>query len=129
MHLAHMGMAISHVEDVQTFYTDLLGMNVQYEFQIPAAQMKDIFNVVYDVRVFMLKKHEIVLELFYAGETPVTAPPLFGHLCFFSNDRATLAGQARQLGYRVDVFSRPQGDLIFIFDKSGNRFEVKQAEM
>lgn len=124
MQLAHIGFPIAEAEDIDSFYIELLEMSLAYQFEIPAAMTYRLFGVSRSVPVYMMKKDDIVLELFCTGEM---SPRRFDHICFWVTDRAELIQRFQQKGYPVDIIPRSEGELIFVFDRSGNRFEIKQS--
>ncbi|MBN2718484.1 MAG: VOC family protein [Deltaproteobacteria bacterium] len=139
MQLGHVGLAICHLSEV-AFFRDVLGMHIQYEFDILAGQNRQIFfnaagNVnheddIPDVHVVMMKKNDVMLELFVLPKETPASLSRYGHLCFAMDDRQAVVEKATHLGYRIERFlrpSHPDNDLVFIFDKTGNRFELKQT--
>ena len=129
MQLAHIGLKICCPADIDGFYIDLMGMTLQYEFVIPKAQAENIFGVSSDIDVCVVQKDSLALELFHVpADFLHEHAPRFEHVCLFVADRTALVAKAQTEGFRCDVFAREKGDLIFIFDKSGNRFEIKQTE-
>ncbi|MBN2531162.1 MAG: VOC family protein [Deltaproteobacteria bacterium] len=124
MRQAHIGIPICTQSDIEGFYIDLLGMSLQYQFEVDRDFTHLIFGISRTVPVYMLGKDDLLLELFCVEN--VSANP-FHHVAIWVDDRAELIQRVRQKGYRIDIIPRVENELIFIFDHSGNRFEIKQS--
>jgi catechol 2,3-dioxygenase-like lactoylglutathione lyase family enzyme len=48
------------------------------------------------------------------------------HLCISVENREKLIKEVQDRGYETIIIERKQPDLVFIKDKSGNIFEIKQ---
>jgi len=123
MKLEHIAISISKPEEVKNFYQDILGMTEVKTFTIKESLANDIFGLDEETSVFLLQKDNLLLEVFIRQETNRQS---FNHICLTVNDRETLFREAKQKDYECIRIERDSYDLIFIKDKSGNIFEVKE---
>jgi hypothetical protein len=66
----------------------------------------------------------ITLELFIARQKPEQT---YAHVCISLPRREETLNKAEAGGYTCYRLEREHSDLIFIFDRSGNSFEIKEA--
>jgi len=122
MQLNHIGINITDETDIQRFYEEILGFQRERDFSIAASIARQFFAIHREVKIFLLKKGQFKLELFVHDE-PVRCG--FSHLCIEVDNRETIIQQCKAKGFPVLRMKRENGDLIFIQDTSGNRFELK----
>lgn len=125
MKLEHIALSISDPEEINNFYVDILGMIETKTFVLSRALAKSIFDIEEEVSVFLLEKNGLLLEIFLA---PGQKKHHFNHICLTVNDRETLFNKAAQNAYECIRIEREAFDLIFIKDKIGNIFEIKEKE-
>ena len=121
--LHHIGLNIREKEELVDFYQNILGFHLEYQFDLKSDYSTNIFNITEQPTVFLCKKDELTIELFvYEGSTL----PGFTHLCLEVTDREAIAKKCEQAGYPVIRIERSdKADLLFIKDKTGNIFELK----
>ena len=123
MRLSHIGLNIQNKEELTDFYQNILGFHPEYQFDLSPDYATNIFNIAEQPEVFIYKREDIYIELFvYEGSTL----PGFAHLCMEVTDRETIVKKSEQSGYpviRIERSNKP--DLLFIKDKTGNIFELK----
>ena len=124
MRLAHIGIPITQTSDIETFYIGLLDMTLKYQFEMAREMTRRIFGVSRSVPVYMLEKDDVLLELFCLDDASANC---FQHVCLWVEDRAELIERAKKPGYKIDIIPRSESEIVFIFDSSGNRFEIKQS--
>ncbi len=123
MKLEHIALSISDPEEINNFYGDILGMKETKTFVLSRALAKSIFDIEEEISVFLLEKDGLFLEIFLA---PGQKKHHFNHICLIVNDRETLFSKATQNTYECIRIEREAFDLIFIKDKIGNIFEIKE---
>ncbi|MBL7128675.1 MAG: VOC family protein [Ignavibacteria bacterium] len=123
MKLEHIALTISEPEEVKNFYKDILGLTEVKTFAIKESLANDIFGLNEEASVFLLQKDNLLLEVFIRQETKRQS---FNHICLSVNDRESLFRRAKQKNYECIRIERDTYDLIFIKDKSGNVFEIKE---
>jgi len=123
--LEHIALSISDPEEINNFYEDILGMKETKTFILSKALAKSIFDIEEEISVFLLEKDGLFLEIFLE---PGQKKHRFNHICLAVNDRETLFSKAAQNAYECIRLEREAFDLIFIKDKIGNIFEIKEKE-
>ncbi|MCF8228383.1 MAG: VOC family protein [Bacteroidales bacterium] len=124
MDFQHMAMSCRDKEEINGFYIDVLGFELEKSFEINNELSARIFHIDKSADVFLLKNGNVRLEVFLNREDQ---QPTYRHICISVNEREKIVEYARQKNYTVERIERDKFDLIFIRDNSGNIFEVKQA--
>ena len=122
--LKHIGINVKSEEEIDLFYVDILGFEKAYDFSICKEYSKEIFKIGQEAKVFMLKKDDVLLEMFVYNHT---YKPGYTHLCLEVSNMSKVLEKVKTNGYSQTVIKRDKGDLVFINDKSGNLFEIKEA--
>jgi len=125
MKLEHIALTISEPADIKDFYLDILGMKEVKNFVLNKVLANKIFGVNKEISVFLLQKDDISLEIFILhGQSKRS----FEHICLAVNDREELVENCLKQNYECIRIERDLFDLIFLKDKSGNVFEIKDKE-
>ncbi|MCF7859508.1 MAG: hypothetical protein K9N07_09360, partial [Candidatus Cloacimonetes bacterium] len=69
------------------------------------------------------KKDNIFLEIFISPQGIVNK---YNHVCLSYSNRKDLISQAKEKKYKIRIIPREDFDLVFVYDKSGNIFEIKE---
>ena len=124
MKLEHIALTISEPADIKDFYLDILGMKEVKNFVLNKVLANKIFGVNKEISVFLLQKDDISLEIFILhGQSKRS----FEHICLAVNDREELVENCLKQNYECIRIERDLFDLIFLKDKSGNVFEIKEG--
>ena len=126
MKLEHIALTISEPDDIKDFYLDILGMKEMKNFILNKSLANKIFNIDKEVSVYLLQKNDISLEIFIL---PGQSKHGFEHICLAVNDREELVENCLKQNYECIRIERDLFDLVFIKDKSGNVFEIKECGM
>lgn len=124
MKLEHIALTITDDNEIQGFYHEVLGMKKIKSFSLDKHLAMDIFGIEETTTVVQLQKDELLLELFMTPE-PCEHP--FHHVCISTAHREEIVNRAIQQSYKCIRIKRPNSDMIFISDHSGNLFEMKQC--
>ena len=124
MNLQHIAISVSELSEIKDFYKNILGMEVTKKFKLSPDLANTIFNICKEVTVFQLKKGNVELEVFVCSEKTNLG---FAHICVSVSHREELLQNANEQGYRTIIITRDYGDLMFLSDKSGNLFEIKEV--
>lgn len=126
MKLNHIALNISNVEDTIDFYQNILGFNLEYQFELPKELSINIFGVNNSLPVFFYKKEQISIELFvFLDKTNKGV----SHICLETHNSEQLISQCQNKGYKVFNIERDnKPNLLFVWDKSGNCFEIKDEK-
>ncbi|MEA3316643.1 MAG: VOC family protein [Bacteroidota bacterium] len=122
MKLEHIALTISDSDEIENFYRDILEMELEKSFVLNKDLANKIFNINNDISVFLMKKDNLLLELFVAKTDDKKS---FNHVCISVNNRKMLFEKAQKKSYKCIKIERDKSDLIFVNDKSGNAFEIK----
>lgn len=123
MKLNHIGINIQRKEDIVDFYQNILGFHFEHQFELKSSLAGKIFGMEKQTEVLLYKKENLQLELFVHSENTMQG---FAHICIEVNDREKIAGKCEDAGYPITRIPRSdKPDLLFIRDKTGNIFELK----
>ena len=123
MKLEHIALMISDIEEVKNFYIDILEMKELKSFVLKNELAQEIFNMSNDTVAFLLQKDDVFFEIFVSDEKLKQG---FNHICISVKDREKLVGKSKAKNYNCIRIAREFSDLIFINDKNGNIFEIKE---
>jgi len=121
--LNHIAIPIGFHKDIVNFYIDILGFSEQYIFDLDQETAGDIFRSDKAVRVNVIERDGLVLELF---QTDGKTNPGFAHICLNVLSVEDVRLKAQTGGYKVITVKRPSGKIAFIADTTGNLFEIKE---
>ncbi len=126
MKLHHIALNIQTKKELVDFYQNILGVYPQHQFNLYLDLATKIFNIEQQPEVFQYKNEHLFLELFFYEETTIQG---FAHICLEVADRENIAKKAEIAGYPVARVARKEmPDILFIKDKTGNIFELKDIE-
>lgn len=122
----HIGITITDPTEIEDFYKELLGLELEREFTLSKDLNQKIFGFYESVPIYLMKNGDINIEIFV---THLPSRKNYTHLCIELENREKFVEKAKQKNYRTVVLERPERpDLIFIRDKFGNLFEIKEKE-
>jgi len=122
MKLEHIAITINHSDEIINFYERILGMEQERNFVLDKTLSTKIFGVNGNLPVYLMKREDFVLEIFIYKQNLQSV----NHLCISVDNRENLTKKLQEKGYETIIIEREQPDLVFIKDKSGNIFEIKQ---
>ena len=122
MNLEHIAISVNSKDEITDFYQNILGMIQVRDFVIDKNLAFDIFGISADVPVYLLNKESLTLEIFV---TEQENPKGFNHICFSVQDRNQVFKNAQEKAYKCILIKRDVNDIMFINDKAGNVFEIK----
>ena len=122
MKLEHIAITINHSDEIINFYERILGMEQERNFVLDKTLSTKIFGVNENLPVYLMKREDFVLEIFIYKQKLQSV----NHLCISVENRENLIKEVQEKGYETIIIEREQPDLVFIKDKSGNIFEIKQ---
>lgn len=126
MKLNHIALNINNEEDRVNFYQNILGLQLEHQFQLSSALSMDIFDVSKQLPAYLYKKGNVLFELFV---NPGNFNFGVAHVCLEMTDREGVITKCNNSGYKVKTIKRDKKpDLLFIEDKAGNRFEIKEEK-
>ena len=126
MKLEHIALTIEDAKEIKDFYIDILEMKEVKNFVLKKKLANKIFGINKDTSAFFLQKNDLFLEIFITNEKLKQG---FDHFCLAIKDRETLVTKAQAQNYECIRIERDIFDLIFIKDKIGNIFEIKERNI
>ncbi|HPE87288.1 MAG: VOC family protein [Bacteroidia bacterium] len=124
MKLNHIALNINHVDDILNFYQNMLGMQLQYQFTLSASLSRAFFGFDQELPVYFYQKDHVAFELFVTSKKINNG---IAHACLEIPDRESFIAQCQDMGYPVNCVERDsKPNLVFVWDKSGNCFEIKE---
>lgn len=128
MKIAHIAIPSFYPEEDTFFYEKILKLKPKAKYTASENVMNYIFNTPSAVEVVIYEKKGITLEVFHLPkEYREKAYKEVFHICIVVRNREKLVKEVERRGYEVKRLKREgKPDLIFIKDKSGNLFEVRE---
>ena len=121
--LNHIGISISDPSEINTFYQEILEMKLVKQFAINSDLSKQIFQINKETNVFLMQKDNLILEIFI-NENLVLKQ--YNHICVNVYSSSNMIKKAKENNYACTIIPRKNYDLVFIEDKIGNVFEIKE---
>ncbi|MCD6366858.1 MAG: VOC family protein [Bacteroidales bacterium] len=123
MELNHIGLNILNKNEVIDFYQNILGFHTEYRFDITEEIGTIVFGIKNPAKVILCRKKNLLLELLIRPEILNQG---FAHICLGVKNRENIADKCNKSGYPVIRIKRSdKQDILFIKDKTGNLFELK----
>lgn len=124
MKIVHIGLNIFDKNELENFYGNILGFHLQYNFFIEQPLSLQIFEINKQTEVSIYSRDNITFELFHHSYKNDIS---YSHVCLDVEDIGTITLKCAQAGYKVITIQRVgKPDIVFIQDKAGNDFELKQ---
>ncbi len=120
--LQHIALTVNDLEDIEKFYKDILLFRLKNKFIMDPYTSKEVFNIPKLIDVYLLEYKDILLEIFLNARKE---RHIFSHVCLRYNNSEDVYKNAADGGYKTLVRRRDNHDTYFIWDKSGNMFEIK----
>jgi len=125
MKLEHIALTITDHTEIKQFYQKILGFTEIRSFNLQKDLAREIFGFGKETKVFHLQKDDLSLELFLM---PERFEHVYNHLCISVPNREAIVNKAIRDGYACIRVRRQYSDMIFLKDKGGNVFEIKQIQ-
>ncbi|HCL00582.1 MAG TPA: hypothetical protein DHW42_10835 [Candidatus Marinimicrobia bacterium] len=125
MNFQHLGLTVAEESDIREFYQDILKMDIQREFTLNRRQARQIFNEDRDIKIVVGTIGDLSVELFMADEKCKT---VCEHVCISVADRQAVIDACQANNFPITIIERKPFDIVFIRDKTGNLFEIKEEE-
>lgn len=118
-------MNIEAKEELTDFYQNVLNFHLVHQYELSATFASQIFGIEKQIEVFIYSNDRIDLELFvYPDKTKQG----FAHICVEMEARDIVADRCKDAGYRIIKIERhDKPSLLFVMDKTGNKFELKNV--
>lgn len=123
--LKHVGLQIIE-NDLEHFYVNLLGGNVEHRFTIPGKVINPIFHVNQEIDVCYINLDDLTFELFIQ---PGELQENFFHICLQLKNAKMIYQKAVKAGYNTYLRQTEKGKTFFIRDRNQNLFELKELSI
>ena len=124
MKLDHIALNITDSKEVMDFYQNVFGMIEIKNYKLGKELADSFFSIYEDTSVYLMQKDDLLLELFDIGKSCNYG---FNHICLKVDNREDIVEKAINNSYKCIRRERQYYDQIFISDKSGNIFEIKEV--
>ncbi|MBN1416113.1 MAG: hypothetical protein JW973_13510 [Bacteroidales bacterium] len=121
--LQHIAFAINNQKEIEAFYEKILLFTAIRNFSINSKLSQTIFNVPERTDVYVMGNNDIQFEIFI---TQREERKVFSHICLGYVQSETIYNKAVNAGYKAIIRERSNSCTYFIWDKSGNMFEIKE---
>ncbi len=125
MQLEHIAITVNDSSEIPSFYKQILGMNEIKNFKIDKLLAGKIWGIKRETKVYLLNIDQLFLEIFVDNKK---YSQRFNHICLKINNRELMIKKALANHYECIQIEREKSDLVFIKDKSGNIFEIKNND-
>ena len=121
--IQHIALTINDSAEIKNFYENILLFSLKHKSTVNGEITRQVFNNGETVDVFMMEHLGIQLEIFLS---PKKERKIFSHICLAYKKAEIIYSKTVKLGYKALVKKNPVSDTYFIWDKSGNMFEIKE---
>lgn len=126
MKLHHIALNIFDESEVDHFYRSILKFWPNQTFEITSELSLEIFQHDGVTKVFTVRNADLALELYLTREEE--QGKAFQHICLGVHDREHVAEKAKAYEYPVIRIKKEPVDMLFIKDKAGNIFELRDSK-
>ncbi|MBN1927883.1 MAG: VOC family protein [Prolixibacteraceae bacterium] len=123
--LHHIALTINDPNEIETFYRNVLQMDVHHSFTMNKELSVSIFRIDREADVHFMKANNTAFEIFVS---PCEEKSAYSHVCLAYTRSEIIFEKAEKAGYKTFIKKRSGHDTYFIWDKSRNMFEIKEIE-
>ncbi len=123
--LLHVAITIHSSKEIENFYKKILLFTVQRKFSLNKETSQKIFNTEEVVDVYLMEHQSVQFEIFVSRKKE---EKLFSHVCLAYRQTNTIYEKAIKQGYETQIKRNKENNTYFIWDKSGNMFEIKEIQ-
>ncbi|MFO8061574.1 MAG: VOC family protein [bacterium] len=123
MELKHIAIAVNCPEDIDEFYQGILGFTIYRKFSINAQLAEGLFGLDEELDVYQMKNNSLMLELFV---TDNRCRRRVSHICLSVESRTEFLDSIKAHNYESIIKQHNGHDVVFVRDRSGNLFEIKE---
>jgi extradiol dioxygenase family protein len=120
--LRHIALTVNNSEEIENFYEEVLLLSKKHKHSVDGEVIKNIFNVEGTTDVYIMEHHDVQFEIFIS---PKKERKIFSHVSLAFRNAEVIYKNSLKRGYKVFVKNNPGSNTYFIWDKSGNMFEIK----
>ncbi|MBN2814140.1 MAG: VOC family protein [Bacteroidales bacterium] len=122
--IQHVGLAINDTSEINDFYVEVMQFTIHHSFCMDEEVNRLIFGLDGKVDVCLMEKEGSQLELFVNHNQEKKR---YAHICLSVSDAGCMFDKAQEKGYKAVAKPNREGRYTyFIWDRSGNMFEIKE---
>jgi catechol 2,3-dioxygenase-like lactoylglutathione lyase family enzyme len=121
--LQHIALTVNDSEEIENFYEDVLLFTLKHRFSVDDEVCEKLFNVPERTDVYVMRFHNAELEIFINKRKE---RKVFSHICLSYWKAYAIYDFAAKKGYKTILKKGTKQDTYFIWDRSGNMFEIKE---
>ncbi len=121
--LQHIALTVNDSDEIKHFYEEVLLFNMQRKFSVNSDVTRQIFNVGGITDVYVMNHQDAQFEIFISSLKEKKA---FSHICLSYSKAENIFKKAVDMGYKSLIKENRRNNTYFIWDKSGNMFEIKE---
>jgi len=123
--LKHIALTVNDPEDIKNFYEEILLFNLQKKSTVNGDITAKIFNINSTADVYMMGHQDVEFEIFIS---PRKEKKVFTHVCLAYWKAEMTYKKALEMGYKAIIKENLDSDSYFLWDNSGNIFEIKEIQ-
>lgn len=120
--LNHVALSLTDSEEIENFYKEILLFSIDHKFTMNSLISQKIFNIKNPTDVYVMRYEDVVFEIFISM---LKEKKVFSHTCLSYHNPEVIYNKANKSGYRTEIREGQDHSTWFIWDKSGNMFEIK----
>ncbi|MBN1158940.1 MAG: VOC family protein [Bacteroidales bacterium] len=125
MTLQHLGLTVNDPEEIKNFYEEILLFSMKHQFTLDAKITGKIFGMTKNIDVCLMEYQNTRFEIF---TDPIPERKTFTHICLAYPEHEAIYSKAIKKGYKGTIKENPGHNTCFIWDNSGNMFEIKPLQ-
>jgi catechol-2,3-dioxygenase len=122
--LHHIALQYTDKEDAETFFTKILGLQLEKIFTISSDLSNKIFGIKENIEVLVYNSEKARFEIFITKKQKPTSG--FDHTCIVIDNKEEFIKRCKQYNLQPNLVDKNGGQLLFVTDFSGNLFEIKE---
>jgi catechol 2,3-dioxygenase-like lactoylglutathione lyase family enzyme len=123
--LKHVALSVTDSEEIENFYEEVLIFRMKHKFTLNSYLSQKIFNVNTLTDVYVLRRQDLEFEIFISLKKEKR---VFSHICLSYQNPEIVYENALKSGYKTITKDGANHCTWFIWDKSGNMFEIKEIQ-
>ncbi len=121
--LNHIALQYPCKKDAETFFTKILGIKKEREFNVPIELANSIFSINKEVDVIVFGNEKIRFEIFIANEAKELS---YEHICLEVENKKDFIKQSGKYGIEPIFIKKGDKILLFIRDFANYLYEIKE---
>ncbi len=120
--LKHIALTVNDALEIKNFYEDILLFSLKQKHTVDGKIISLIFDVEKTTDIYIMEQHDVQFEIFIS---PEKEKKVFSHICLVYRNAEVIYNNSLKREYKAIIKKNPDSDTYFIWDRSGNMFEIK----